>query len=173
MLVILVRPPCISQLLSQPWCAAVHFCVLCLSAVAVYQDPLAAAARLVIGLSIICTYPLVFMGLKEGFTDFAGLSGDTKTNFQVTCALLLVIMGLAFVIENVALVNSFVGAILGSFIIYIVPVLMFRGCAHLLPSGWTTTELALHKIIFAMGVVFGLGGCIIGILEETHPELFE
>lgn len=90
-------------------------------------DALAFIARIGIGLSIIFSYPLNFVGLREGVLSLLNLSHKAaRTDVHVisTVLLMLCVNGLALVVKNLGLVVSLGGAILGSALVYIFPAAM-------------------------------------------------
>ena len=91
-------------------------------------DPLALVARLGIGLSIIFSYPLNFLGLREGLLTMLKLDGSkTAVHWGATLALMVLMNGTALFMKDLGLVVGLGGAILGSALVYIFPALMAIG----------------------------------------------
>jgi len=91
------------------------------------SDPLAFLARVGIASSIIFSFPLNFVGLREGVLGMLGLkaqAGKTSVHWAATIALLCLTNGAALFIKDLGLVVSLGGAILGSALVYIFPALM-------------------------------------------------
>lgn len=91
------------------------------------SDPLAFLARLGIGLSIVFSYPLNFVGLRDGILSIAGKAEEGKKNsvhVAVTVALMLLMNGASLFIKDLGLIVGLGGAILGSALVYIYPALM-------------------------------------------------
>lgn len=91
-------------------------------------DPLAFIARLGICASIIFSYPLNFVGLRDGVLNMLGLSGAASkpsVHILATVALLCAVNGLALVVKDLGLVVSIGGALLGSALVYVFPAAMF------------------------------------------------
>jgi len=91
-------------------------------------DPLALLARLGICASIIFSYPLNFVGLREGVLNMLGLSdkaGDASVHVVATLLLLVVMNGLALKLKNLGLVVAVGGAALGTSLVYTFPAMMF------------------------------------------------
>jgi sodium-coupled neutral amino acid transporter 11 len=91
-------------------------------------DPLALLARLGICASIIFSYPLNFVGLRDGVLNMIGLSGSSgKASVHITSTLVLlcIMNGLALKLKNLGLVVAVGGAALGTSLVYTFPALMF------------------------------------------------
>mmetsp|Transcript_21613 Transcript_21613/g.55207 ORF Transcript_21613/g.55207 Transcript_21613/m.55207 type:complete len:497 (+) Transcript_21613:76-1566(+) len=91
-------------------------------------DPLAFLARVGISASILFSYPLNFVGLREGVLGILGLKDQAdKNSVHVISSVLLVCVmnGLALKLKNLGLVVAFGGALLGSALVYMFPALMF------------------------------------------------
>jgi len=91
-------------------------------------DPLAFIARLGICASIIFSYPLNFVGLRDGVLNMLGMSDQaSKSSVHIISSLILLcaMNGLALFLKNLGLVVSVGGAALGSSLVYIFPALMF------------------------------------------------
>jgi len=89
-------------------------------------DPLALLARLGICASIIFSYPLNFVGLREGVLNLFKLDGSkSSVHIITTIALLCVMNGVALVLKNLGLVVAVGGAALGTSLVYTFPALMF------------------------------------------------
>ena len=74
-------------------------------------DPLATAARVAIGSSIVFTYPLAFTGLRDGVTALCSVPDSARTG--LTAALLGAVTALALVVRDVGFVNNLGGSIFG------------------------------------------------------------
>merc|ERR1711968_121931 len=93
-------------------------------------DPLAFLARVGIGLSIIFSYPLNHVGLREGVLECLGKAeaGKKKSvHWFVTIALMVAMNGTSLFLKDLGLIVALGGAILGSALVYIFPALMAIG----------------------------------------------
>ena len=89
------------------------------------SDPLAFIARLGIGCSIIFSYPINFIGLREGVLGLLGATGESDTTHVVSTVLLLAVAcGISMMTKNLGLVVALGGAVLGSALVYILPAFM-------------------------------------------------
>lgn len=124
-------------------------------------DPIMSMSRVAVALSIVFSYPLVFVGTRDGLLDLANVSMEKRTNSlvnKVTLAALAVITFMALVFSDLSFVLSFTGATLGSGLIYIFPALMFRKMVAMLGDDATAAQKkeALFAIFTALlGFVMG------------------
>ncbi len=89
------------------------------------SDPLALVARLGIGVSIIFSYPLNFLGLREGLLTMLKLDGNKQTTHWGATLLLMALMnGTSLFLKDLGLVVGLGGAVLGSALVYILPAFM-------------------------------------------------
>eukprot|EP00316_Scyphosphaera_apsteinii_P008303 CAMPEP_0119346798 /NCGR_PEP_ID=MMETSP1333-20130426/108191_1 /TAXON_ID=418940 /ORGANISM="Scyphosphaera apsteinii, Strain RCC1455" /LENGTH=452 /DNA_ID=CAMNT_0007359317 /DNA_START=187 /DNA_END=1545 /DNA_ORIENTATION=- len=132
------------------------------------SDKLAFLARLGIGLSIIFSYPLNFVGLRDGVLGLFGWRklAERRTDVHVlaTLALMIGVNGAAFFLKDLGLVVAFGGAILGSALVYIFPALMFIGYQHSLPTEKRAKgELALNYGLAGLGGFLGVVGAFMSL----------
>lgn len=139
-------------------------------------DTLAFIARIGIGLSIIFSYPLNFVGLREGVLSLVNASDKahrTDVHVASTVLLMMAVNGLALFVKNLGLVVSLGGAILGSALVYIFPALMsvvhsrrhaaaLRAHGHPIPIGTRVDTIAggclavLGTFLAAVGAAMSL-----------------
>ena len=127
-------------------------------------DPLALLARLGICASIIFSYPLNFVGLRDGVLNMIGLSDQSgKTSVHVTSTLILlcVMNGLSLKLKNLGLVVAVGGAALGTSLVYTFPALMFIQATRQLekkegslPAG-RKKEMYLNMVLVLIGLSLG------------------
>jgi len=91
------------------------------------RDGLMNLSRIAVAISLVFSYPLAFVGARDGVLDLLNIEGTDKKQNILTVALLAVITGAALVIPDVSFVMALAGATLGNGLIYIFPALMFRG----------------------------------------------
>ncbi len=92
-------------------------------------DPLATMSRVAIATSIIFSYPLTFVGIREGVFDLMKVPVSDRTPGRVnrmSVVILAVVTGLALVLKDLSFVLSFGGATLGNAIVFLFPTMMFR-----------------------------------------------
>jgi len=83
-------------------------------------------SRIAVAISLVFSYPLAFVGARDGVLDLLKMKGTDKTQNVLTIALLAVITGAALVIPDVSFVMALAGATVGNGVIYVFPALMFR-----------------------------------------------
>jgi len=124
------------------------------------SDPLASLARLGIGLSIIFSYPLNFVGLREGILAFVGKTEEGKKNsvhVALTLAIMLLMNGSALFLKDLGLVVALGGAVLGSALVYIFPALMAIGEKA---GAMGKAEKLANWALTGLGVFFAVLGSI-------------
>jgi sodium-coupled neutral amino acid transporter 11 len=90
------------------------------------SDPLAFLARIGICSSVLFSYPLIFVGLRDGVLNLLKLDGSKNRVHVISTVLLLCFMnGISLVLKNLGLVVAVGGAVLGSSLVYIFPAMMF------------------------------------------------
>jgi amino acid permease len=124
------------------------------------RDGLMSLSRIAVAVSLVFSYPLAFVGARDGVSDLLKLKKGPKTENILTVSLLSAVTGLALVIPDVSFVLSFFGATLGNGLIYIFPALMFRGAikkkADATPGQKREVKFALGSAV--LGIIMGLLG---------------
>jgi amino acid permease len=90
------------------------------------KDSLMSLSRIAVAISLVFSYPLAFVGLRDGVIDLLKLKATPNSQNGLTMALLSLVTCAALVIPDVSFVLAFGGATLGNALIYIFPYLMFR-----------------------------------------------
>jgi amino acid permease len=95
------------------------------------DDPLMSLSRVAVAMSLLFSYPLAFVGVRDGILDLFEVKerGDKLLN-TLTVGLLAMITGLAFVVKDLGKVLAFGGATWGNAVIYLFPAYMFTKVAH-------------------------------------------
>ena len=76
-------------------------------------------------MSIIFSYPLNFLGLREGLLTMLKLDGSKKaTHWGATLLLMALMNGTSLFLKDLGLVVGLGGAVLGSALVYILPAFM-------------------------------------------------
>lgn len=143
------------------------------------KDILISLSRFAVGLSLIFSYPLLFVGLRDGIIDLINqispLLSKTKSEKPLvltqsqsnlfTAGLVSLITILALKITDLTFVASMSGALLGTSLIFIFPTLMFRSALKKESERTNTPYTGLQKFernlcaaIAALGVfIAGVG----------------
>jgi amino acid permease len=131
------------------------------------SDPLAAISKTLLAASIVLTYPLPFVGLRDGFLDaFQVPESDRTDQFQntLTIGLLATVTAVALVVKDLALVLSVGGGTFSTLVASVFPVLMFRAAVEQRADGLdevdrkreeaeANTALLLMSISVTIGVI--------------------
>jgi hypothetical protein len=136
-------------------------------------DALATACRVGIIVSILFTYPIVFVGVRDGILDLIHFPVEYQTaiNLNVISTLvLLAITLMAASFTDLGVVLSFGGATLATAVIYIFPVLMFRSTVLFHLGAETTAsqkrELPYAVALMTFGIVIGCVGVTLALTGQ-------
>lgn len=133
------------------------------------NDALMKVSRLAVAFSLIFTYPLVFVGCREGALDLFQVAKEDRSNAlldKVTVALLVCISIAAMIVKDLSFVLAFGGATLGNALIYIFPALMFRKAVKDMGDDATKSlkaEVNFTNLLGLLGIVFGSIGSYMAI----------
>jgi amino acid permease len=132
------------------------------------QDILMSVSRFAVALSLIFSYPLLFVGTRDGLLDLLGMfvQGSPSERMKnrrafvtpFSMATLLAITTMALFVKDLTLVASLSGAVLGTALIFIYPTLMFRGVVQALGDKATQRqrwESRFCTVIALLGVAIG------------------
>ena len=134
------------------------------------KDTLMSVSRLAVAISLVFSYPLAFVGARDGFMDLFKLKKDSmKTSNTVTVGLLSAVTLLALVIPDVSFVLAFAGATLGNCLIYIFPGLMFRGAIRNLKNPTKTQKREVGVALTSAVIGAGLG--VMGAIKAVQSIL--
>ncbi|CAB9507105.1 Putative sodium-coupled neutral amino acid transporter 11 [Seminavis robusta] len=127
------------------------------------KDTLISLSRFAVGLSLIFSYPLLFVGTRDGLLDLAQVPESKRSVLllnQITVGLVAILTGLALKVTDLTFVASMSGALLGTSLIFIFPTLMFRAAVanSKNPTRGQQLESRLCAVIAALGVaIAGVG----------------
>ena len=132
-------------------------------------DTIMSLSRFAVAFSIVFSYPLVFVGCRDGVLDLLKVDPEERTNSvlnQVTIAILGVITALAIKVSDLTFVLSFGGATLGNALIYVYPALMFRSAVKNMGDDASPAlkgEVNIAMFTAVLGVVLGSIGSVMAI----------
>lgn len=122
-------------------------------------------SRIAVAVSLVFSYPLAFVGARDGVTNLLKLNTSSKTQNLLTVALLSLVTVAALIIPDVSFVLAFAGATLGNALIYVFPAFMFRGAikkkADATKGQKAEVKLAIGSAV--IGTVMGLLGAKMAI----------
>ena len=123
-------------------------------------DFLMSLSRIAIAVSITASYPLLFVGNRDGLFDLFKIKDKERTNSlvnKVTIGILAVVTLLASRLTDLGLVASLGGATFGTALVFIYPCLMLL--KHQAKKGEKgNMETLFAKLIAALGVIMGAIG---------------
>lgn len=135
------------------------------------KDTLIGISRIAVAFSLIFTYPLVFVGCRDGILSLVKVPKEKQTDSllnRLTIGLLTLITVAAINLKDLSFVMSFGGATLGNALIYIFPALMFNSVVKKMgasaPSGlknetyFATFSMLLGCAVGAIGATMALKG---------------
>ncbi|EEC43431.1 predicted protein [Phaeodactylum tricornutum CCAP 1055/1] len=136
------------------------------------KDNLMGLSRIAVAVSLVFSYPLAFVGARDGILDVANVAPEKRSTGllnALTVGLLSLVTGLALVIPDVSFVMAFGGSTLGNALIYIFPALMFRGAVRKLKA---PTKGQRREVKLAMtSALVGLGMGVVGAVKAVQSVL--
>mmetsp|Transcript_19860 Transcript_19860/g.29844 ORF Transcript_19860/g.29844 Transcript_19860/m.29844 type:complete len:465 (-) Transcript_19860:183-1577(-) len=121
-------------------------------------DFIMSLSRIAIAISITASYPLLFVGTRDGLLDLFKLKERSNGLLnKVTLGILAVVTAMAAKLTDLGLVASVGGATFGTALVFIYPCLMFLKY-HAKNGGKGNKETLLAKLIATLGVVMGAIG---------------
>merc|ERR1719203_1773599 len=127
------------------------------------SDGLAQLARLGIGGSIVCTYPLLHQGLRDTIIEVLAARGAAPSRVLTTCGCVAVVAALGMKLTNLGTVAAVSGALISTSLVYVLPSIMFgQMLAARAKAGALTRRFQLEligsRIITALGLAMaGVG----------------
>lgn len=124
-------------------------------------DFLMSLSRIAVTISIIFSFPLAFVGARDGWLDLFKVPMEKRTDALLTKTTVAILSGVTFAamrLKELAFIMSFAGATLGNALIYIYPSLMFRSAVK--NMGDKASKGLKREVPFAMfsallGVIMG------------------
>lgn len=114
------------------------------------MDPLATLSKTALTCSILATFPLPFVGLRDGVLDLLQVSNRDQVHSVTTIALLAAITAGALSLHDLALVLSVGGGTFSTAVSAVFPVLMFLSMDSDNKATW-------EQVAAAMGMVLSVG----------------
>ena len=120
------------------------------------SDPLGMVARVAFGSSVLASFPLIFLNMRNYFAAsiFPGLRSD-----QITALLLGFIALLTSMVTDIGVVGSIAGALFGSSMMFIFPPLMYMGALRRTdmtsPVPRLRTKIAINTVLLVCGTALG------------------
>lgn len=144
------------------------------------QDAGATMCRVVMAISLIGSYPIFFRGIKSAFVDLFYKNKEITDGFSssLTKMLLASLAGLSLVLKNAGFMISFVGAVMGSAIIYIFPPIMYlKSTSRRIKKGVmrktkrVILERTMSRLLIGLGALMGVVGGAVTVVDAFFPHL--
>jgi len=137
-------------------------------------DPLALVARLCFGASVLASYPLIFLAMRNWFVTVASQHAPSLASiWKVTLLLLTLICTLATKFTDIGVVGSLAGGIFGTSMMFIFPPIMYISALHMKAKDEKATPnkgvILMNAILMVFGTVlgvFGTSNTILSILKK-------
>lgn len=128
------------------------------------KDALMSLSRIAVAVSIVFSFPLAFVGARDGWLDLLKIPAEKRTDSLLTKTTLAILSGITLIatqLKELAFIMSLAGATLGNALIYVYPAIMFRSAVK--NMGEKATNGLKREVPFAMfsaslGVVMGCIG---------------
>ena len=156
------------------------------------KDSLATSCRIFIAVAIICTYPIVFMGYRDGVMDLVSLPQEkhtTGTLNLLTVILLTIVTLIAMAVTDLGLINAVGGGTLATAIVFVFPTLMYRQAVKRktfeeeqweeeeeeeeeveLPTPSQKREVIFSTTLMWIGIAMGAIGVWMALANEHHTS---
>ena len=121
------------------------------------QDFLMSLSRIAVAVSITCSYPLIFVGTRDGLMDLFRVQNRDGLLNQLTVGILGVVTLLASQLTDLGLVASVGGATFGTALVFVYPAVMFWKSQ----KGKQTKESLVAAAIGVLGVAMGAIGTVL------------
>lgn len=131
-------------------------------------DDLASACRFAIAIALTFTYPLPFIGTRDGILDLFSVSDEwqNSTNLNLlTVGILTIFTSLAYKFTDLGLVNAVGGAAFGTAVVFLFPSIMFHSAVSNLPDYEVTQRLKCESIVVLFLMFVGMIMGTIGVIE--------
>lgn len=122
-------------------------------------DIVASLSRVAVAVSVTFSYPLIFVGCRDGILDLFKVRQENRSNAllnKVTVAILGAVTVLASILTDLGLVASIGGATFGTALVFVYPIVMF-----LKSQTKRTKETLPAMAIGVLGVAMGVIGTIL------------
>jgi Transmembrane amino acid transporter protein len=126
------------------------------------KDIVASLCRIAVAISVTFSFPLIFVGTRDGLLDFLKVKTENRTNQlinQYTVGLLIAITALASKLTDLGLVASIGGATFGTALVYVYPIIMFLKLQNGKYNNETIPAAFIGIVGLAMGVIGTIFAC--------------
>ena len=131
------------------------------------RDPLALLSRLLVGISTLMAYPIVFTGARDGVMDILEIPLVEQTPERIrrlTLVLLTILTVTAIFVTDLGLINAVGGGIIATAIVFVFPTMMFYGAVKQKLGGENDKkEMVFALCLTVFGVLFGVIGAYLAV----------
>eukprot|EP00934_Nitzschia_sp_Nitz4_P005942 Nitzschia sp. Nitz4//scaffold16_size188269//49272//50926//NITZ4_001782-RA/size188269-augustus-gene-0.75-mRNA-1//1//CDS//3329538490//5932//frame0 len=133
------------------------------------HDELATICRIAIAFSVLFTYPIAFMGFRDGILDIIELPTEKQTSANlniITLVLLAIVTFAAALVTDLGYVNAVGGGTLATAIVFVFPALMYQAAVESQseePTPEQQREVKMALVLMVVGVIMGLIGVIVEV----------
>jgi amino acid permease len=123
------------------------------------------ASRVAVAISLVFSYPLAFVGMRDGIIDLLKVSAENRTNSYVNVLTVVLLSALTFfacVLKDVSFVLAFGGATLGNALTYVYPALMYSAI-NKKQGRKENVGVLVSQISAVLGIVMGVIGANMAI----------
>jgi hypothetical protein len=132
----------------------------------VARDPIGLIARIAFGTSVLASYPLIFLAMRNWFVQqFTKIAPKIAEIKKVSALLLLFICFLTTKVSDIGVVGSIAGGIFGSSMMFVFPPLMYIGALKKQAKD-QNKPLPMVKII--LNVLLMIAGGSLGITGTAN-----
>lgn len=132
----------------------------------VARDPIGLISRIAFGTSVLASYPLIFLAMRNWFAQqFSKISPSLGGIKKVSAVLLMLICFLTTKVSDIGIVGSIAGGIFGSSMMFVFPPLMYIGALKK-QSKDQNKPLPMGKII--LNVLLMIAGGSLGITGTAN-----
>ena len=140
-------------------------------------DPLATLCRLAIAFSTLTTFPIVFIGFRDGVLDIFQVPAERQTSANInglTVILLSLITLVACFVTDLGIINAITGGVIATANVFVFPSIMFfqvfKNADHHIDTEsnsvrWISYRMEAYLSFFLMviGVALGLTGTYVSL----------
>ena len=130
------------------------------------SDPVATLCRLMVAFSTLTTYPIVFMGFRDGMLELLDIAMERHTEPNINFLSVVLLFGLtvtAMFITDLGLINAVGGGTLATAMVFVFPTYMFRTLVKEQALVSEEREVFMVTLLAVFGIVLGIIGVYLSV----------
>jgi amino acid permease len=136
------------------------------------QDTAAMIGRVLVAMSVLSTFPLNFVGLRDGLFHLMGREMPHGGGYVAsTIGVLFIVTVIVLLVSDLGVVNSLTGALIHSAIVYIFPSIMTL--ALLKSKAEAGGQRSVSLCILVGGISIGILGVTVSVLRSCCVAIFD